>query len=151
MLRTACRAFKEVIGLAEQRGVNLCLEMLSTRDDTDPMKGHPGYQGNHLDYCLDIVRRVGSPRMKLLFDIYHVQVMDGDVIRRLHQCQEWIGHVHTAGNPGRGELDEHQEINYPAVMRALVDIGYRGFVGQEFIPTRDPFEGLQQAFQVCDV
>ena len=145
------RAFKQVIGHAERRGVNICLEMLNTRDGTDPMKGHPGYQGNHLDYCVDIIRRVASPRMKLLFDIYHVQVMDGDVIRRLHECKEILGHVHTAGNPGRGELDENQEINYPAVMRALLEIGYEGYVGQEFIPTRDPLQGLRQALWLCDV
>ena len=140
-----------MIGHAEKKGVNICLEMLNTRDDSDPMKGHPGYQGDHTDYCIEIIRAVGSPRMKLLFDIYHVQVMDGDVIRRLKQYKEHIGHIHTAGNPGRCELDEDQEVNYAAVMRALLDIGYAGYVGQEFIPTRNPFAGLKQAYEVCDV
>ncbi len=143
--------FKEIIGHAEKKGVNICLEMLNTRDDTDPMKGHPGYQGDHTDYCIDIIKAVGSPRMKLLFDIYHVQVMDGDVIRRLRMYKDYIGHIHTAGNPGRCELDEDQEVNYAAVMRALLEIGYDGYVGQEFIPTRNPFDGLKQAFEVCDV
>ncbi|MCL6502664.1 MAG: TIM barrel protein, partial [Pirellulales bacterium] len=87
----------------------------------------------------------------LLFDVYHVQIMDGDVIARIRQYAEYIGHVHTAGNPGRRELDDEQEINYPPVMRALVECGYQGHVGQEFIPTRDPLEGLRQAVQVCDV
>ena len=99
---------------AEKKKVTLCLEMLNTRAVDHPMKGHPGYQGDHIDYCIDIIKRVGSPRMKLLFDIYHVQIMDGDVIRRCSASGEYIGHVHTAGNPGRGELDDKQEINYPA-------------------------------------
>ncbi|HBL45944.1 MAG TPA: hydroxypyruvate isomerase, partial [Planctomycetaceae bacterium] len=86
-----------------------------------------------------------------LFDIYHVQIMDGDVIRRIREHKDYIGHVHTAGNPGRGELDQKQEINYPPIMQALQEIGYKGFVGQEFIPTRDPYEGLQQAVILCDV
>ena len=145
------KGFKEVMGHAEKQGVNVCLEMLNTRDDSDPMTGHPGYQGNHTDYCIDIIKAVGSPRMKLLFDIYHVQIMDGDIIRRLRQYHEYIGHIHTAGNPGRGELDADQEINYPAVMKTLVDLGYDGFVGQEFIPTRDPYQGLKEAFNVCHV
>jgi hydroxypyruvate isomerase len=145
------RGLKEVISHAERKGVNICLEMLNSRDDTDSMKGHPGYQGDHTDYCMEIIKAVGSPRMKLLFDIYHVQVMDGDIIRRLHQYRDYIGHIHTAGNPGRGELDGEQEIHYPAVMRTLLDIEYRGFVGQEFVPTRNPLEGLRTAFQICDV
>ena len=142
---------KQIVGYAEERGVTLCLEMLNTRDDTHPMKGHPGYQGNHTDYCIDIIERVDSPRLKLLFDIYHVQIMDGDVIRRLKQYPEHIGHIHTAGNPGRGELDDNQEINYPAVMKALLAIDYDGYVGQEFLPTRDPWEGLVEAVSECDV
>ncbi len=143
--------FKQVIGHAEAKGVTLCLEMLNTRASDHPMKGHPGYQGNHTEYCIDIIKRVGSPFLKLLFDVYHVQIMDGDVIRRIAQHKDLIGHVHTAGNPGRGELDDRQEINYPPIMRALVDAGYRGYVGQEFIPTRDPLEGLKQAVALCDV
>ena len=143
--------FKKVIGYAEEKGVNICLEMLNTRDDTHPMKGHPGYQGDHTDYCIDIIRKVGSPKMKLLFDIYHVQIMDGDVIRRIKAIHEYIGHIHTAGNPGRAELDNTQEINYPAIMQALVDVKYDGFVGQEFIPTRDPVAGLTESVKLCDV
>lgn len=143
--------FKQVIPYAERKGVTLCLEMLNTRADDHPMKGHPGYQGNHTDYCADIIRRVGSPNLKLLFDIYHVQIMDGDVIRRIRQLGDLIGHVHTAGNPGRGELDDAQEINFPPIMRALLEVGYDGYVGQEFIPTRDPLEGLAQAVALCDV
>jgi hydroxypyruvate isomerase len=136
---------------AERQKVTLCLEHLNTRDSSHPMKGHPGYQGDDLDWVAAIIRRVGSPRLRLLFDIYHVQVMHGDVIRRIEQTKDIIGHVHTAGNPGRGELDDRQEINYPPIMRKLVEIGYTGYVGQEFIPTRDPLEGLRQAVKLCDV
>jgi hydroxypyruvate isomerase len=145
------RGLKQVITHAEQNGVNLCLEHLNTRDDSHPMKGHPGYQGDDLDWVAGIVRRVGSKRMKLLFDIYHVQIMHGDVIRRLEQHKEIIGHVHTAGNPGRGELNDQQEINYPPIMRKLLELDYQGYVGQEFIPTGNPSEGLRHAVRLCDV
>jgi len=145
------KGYKQIIGYAERMGVTLCLEMLNTRDATHPMKGHPGYQGDHTEYCIDIIRRVGSPNLKFLMDIYHVQIMDGDVIRRIHQYKDLIAHVHTAGNPGRGELNDDQEICYRAVMRALVDIGYDGYVGHEFIPTQDPLAGLREAVAVCDV
>jgi hydroxypyruvate isomerase len=148
--RNCVEGFKKVMPLAEKKGVTLCLEMLNTRDPVS-MKGHPGYQGDHTDYCVDIINRVGSPHLKLLFDIYHVQIMDGDVIRRIRQLKGTIGHVHTAGNPGRGELDEKQEIAYRAIMEALIEIGYSGYVGQEFIPTRDPIAGLRQAVALCDV
>ena len=150
-LQNCVAGFKRVVGYAEKKQINLAIEMLNTRASDHPMKGHPGYQGDHVDYCMDIIRQVGSPRLGLLFDIYHVQIMDGDVIRRIRQCGEAIKHVHTAGNPGRGELDETQEINFPPIMKALVDIGYQGFVGHEFIPTRDPLAGLTQAVRLCDV
>ena len=115
------------------------------------MKGHPGYQGDDLDYVAGFLRKVGSPRIKLLFDIYHVQIMHGDVIRRLEQCKDLLGHIHTAGNPGRGELDEAQEIQYGPIMKQLVALKYAGYVGHEFIPTRDPLVGLRQAVRTCDV
>jgi hydroxypyruvate isomerase len=142
---------KKIIGYAEKKNVNICVEHLNTRDSSHPMKGHPGYQGDDLDYVAGILRRVDSPRMKLLFDCYHVQIMNGDVIRRLGEIKDILGHVHTAGNPGRGELDENQEIQYPPIMRKLLELGYTGYVGQEFIPTRDPLAGLQQAVRLCDV
>jgi sugar phosphate isomerase/epimerase len=145
------KALSELGRYAAGKKVTVCLEQLNTRDTTHPMKGHPGYQGDNLDYCADIVRKVNSPNVKLLFDIYHVGVMNGDVIRRLRQYHDIVGHVHTAGNPGRGELDDTQEIHYPGVMRVLVDLGYRGYVGQEFMPTRDPLAGLTQAVSLCDV
>jgi hydroxypyruvate isomerase len=143
--------FKQIVGHGEKKGITLCLEMLNSRVSSHPMKGHPGYQGDHTDYCIDIIKRVGSPNLKLLFDIYHVQIMDGDIISRVRQHRDYIAHVHTAGNPGRCELDTKQEIYYPPIMEALLEIGYRGHVGQEFIPTRDPLEGLKQAVGLCDV
>ena len=142
---------RRVIEHAEKRGVNICIEHLNSRDSSHPMKGHPGYQGDDVDWLADVVRKVGSERMKILFDIYHVQIMHGDVMRRLEEHHDVIGHVHTAGNPGRGELDDRQEIYYPAIMRKLVELKYSGFVGQEFIPTRDPYAGLSQAVAACDV
>lgn len=144
-------ALKKLALVAEQRNVNICVEHLNTRDSSHPMKGHPGYQGDDIDYVANIVREVGSPRVRLLFDIYHVQIMNGDVIRRIEECKDVIGHVHTAGNPGRAELDDQQEINYPPIMRKLIEIGYTGYVGHEFIPTRDPLAGLREAVQWCDV
>ena len=149
-LKNCVAGYKKVVGHAEKRKVTLCLEMLNSRVN-ETMKGHPGYQGDHTDYCMEIVKGVGSPRLQLLFDIYHVQIMDGDVIRRLRQYAEHIGHVHTAGNPGRGELDDKQEINYRPIMQALADLKYQGYVGQEFIPTRDPAKGLREAVTLCDV
>ncbi|MBB73743.1 MAG: hydroxypyruvate isomerase [Planctomycetaceae bacterium] len=150
-LRNCVTGYKEIVGYAEKKKVSLSLEMLNTRVTTHPMKGHPGYQGDQLDYCAEIINQVGSPRLGLLFDAYHVQIMEGDLVTRIHEYQQIINHVHTAGNPGRGELDASQEINYPPLMRALVDVGYQGFVGHEFIPTRDPLKGLSEAVAVCDI
>ena len=146
------KLWKSVVGYAEKKKINLVLEHLNTRDDTHPMKGHPGYFGEDVDHCVEMIRKVGSPNMKLLFDVYHVQIMNGDVIRRIGQYKDLIGHYHTAGNPGRAELDDTQEINYPAIMRAIVATGYKGFVAQEFIPTwDDPVAALRHAAMVCDV
>ena len=145
-------SWKRVIGYAEKNKVNLCLEHLNSRDDSHPMKGHPGYFGDDVDFCIELIKRVDSPNMKLLFDIYHVQIMNGDVIRRLRKYKEYIGHYHTAGVPGRGELDENQEVNYPAILRAILETGYQGYVAQEFIPTwPDPVMALRHAAKVCDV
>jgi len=152
MAKNCVDCWKEVVGYAEEKGINLCMEHLNSRDDTHPMKGHPGYFGDHVDFCVELINRVGSPRMKLLFDIYHVQIMDGDVIRRLRQHIGTIGHIHTAGVPGRAELDDTQELNYPAVMRTLLELGYSGHTAHEFIPTWDnPIAALRHGVRVCDV
>jgi len=145
------KGLKKLAAYGEKKGVNVILEHLNTRDDSHPMKGHPGYQGDDVDQVADMLRSVGSERVKLLFDIYHVQIMNGDVIRRIGQMKDIIGHVHTAGNPGRAELDDKQEILFPAIMKKLVEIDYKGYVGQEFIPTRDPLVGLTEAVKLCDV
>jgi hydroxypyruvate isomerase len=150
--RNCVEAWKEVMPLAEKAGVDLCLEHLNSRDLGHPMKGHPGYFGDDIDRCARLVRRVDSPRMKLLFDFYHVQVMHGDMTRRFHALLPIIGHLHVAGVPGRGELDDSQEINYPAVMRAVADSPYEGFVAQEFLPTwKDRALALRHAAAACDV
>lgn len=150
-VKNCVEGFKKIVGYAEKKKIDLSLEMLNSRVSDHPMKGHPGYQGDHIDYCMEIIEKVGSPRLGLLFDIYHVQIMDGDIIVRINQCKDVINHVHTAGNPGRREIDGDQEINYEPCMKALVDIGFKGYVGQEFIPTGDPLAGLKHAVKLCDV
>ncbi len=150
--RNCITCWKKVLPLAEKKKITLCLEHLNTRDDTHPMKGHPGYFGNDVDHCVRMIHKIDSPSFKLLFDVYHVQIMNGDVIRRIRQYKDVIGHYHTAGNPGRAELDDTQEINYPAVMRAIVDSEFDGYVAQEFIPTwKDKALALRHAAEVCDV
>jgi hydroxypyruvate isomerase len=149
--KNCVEGFKKIIDHAEKKNVTLCLEVLNTRDDTHPMKGHPGYMGDDTEYVVDIIRKVDSPNLKLLFDVYHIQIMNGDVIRRLRQYRDILGHVHVAGNPGRGEIGDDQEICYKAVMEALVAIGYEGYVGQEFLPVGDPLESLARAVTICDV
>jgi hydroxypyruvate isomerase len=100
---------------------------------------------------VELVKKVGSPRFKLLYDIYHMQIMEGDVIRTIGENKEFIGHYHTGGNPGRHEIDETQELYYPAIMKAILESGYDGYVAQEFIPSRDPLTSLAQGFRICDV
>jgi hydroxypyruvate isomerase len=149
-VKNCVAGYKQIIGHAEKKKVNVCLEILNSRVPIH-MVGVPGYQGDHTDYCMDIVKQVGSPRMKLLFDIFHVQIMDGDLISRIRQYKDYIGHYHTAGNPGRHELDDTQEINYRPVMQAIADTGFTGYIGHEFLPTRDPQAGLREAVTLCTV
>lgn len=150
-IKNCIKGLSQIASYAEKKNVIISLEMLNTRDTSHPMKGHFGYQGNHIDEVAHIIKTVGSPNIGLLFDIYHVQIMDGDIIRRIQEYSDIITHYHTAGNPGRAELDNTQEINYPGVMRAIVETGYKGFVGHEFIPTHDPKSSLRQAVTLCDV
>lgn len=150
--KNCVQLWKSVVGFAEEKGVTIVLEHLNSRDDTHPMKGHPGYFGDDVEHCIDLLKAVDSPNMKLLFDIYHVGVMNGDVIRRFREYKDLIGHVHTAGVPGRGELDDTQELNYPAIIRAILDTGYDGYITQEFIPTwDDKLASLRHGVMVCDV
>ena len=124
---------------AEEKGINLCLELLNSKVN------HPDYQCDSTAWGVEVCKRVNSPRAKLLYDIYHMQIMEGDIIRTLQDNIEYIGHFHTAGNPGRHDLDEEQEINYPPIMRAIAETGYTLYVGHEFIPKGDPIEGLRAA------
>jgi hydroxypyruvate isomerase len=140
----------KIVGYAEDKKVTLCLEMLNSKVDVE-MKGHPDYFCDDIERSVEICRVISSERLKVLFDIYHVQIMHGDVIRRIQKHIDWIGHVHTAGVPGRGELDNTQELNYSAILKALADVGYKGYVGHEFIPTRDHKEGLAEAARLSVV
>ncbi len=150
-LVNAVTGLKKIVGYAEQKKVTICFEMLNSRVNF-PMKGHPDYMCDHIEWAVDLCRLVGSPRLKILFDIYHVQIMQGDVIARIRQFSEYIGHYHTAGVPGRNEIGDTQEISYPAIMRAILETGYQGYVGQEFIPTqKDMLAALGQAAKLCDV
>jgi len=121
------------------------LELLNSKVD------HPDYQADRTAWGVHVCDLVGSPRVKLLYDIYHMQIMEGDIIRTIGDNAASIGHYHTAGNPGRHELDDRQEIQYPPIMRAILATGYDGYVGQEFVPTSDPVAALAQAFTLCDV
>jgi hydroxypyruvate isomerase len=149
--RNMIDGLKKILPYAEEKKVTLCLEMLNSIV-AEEMKGHPDYWCDHIDKALKICQEINSPRMKILFDLYHVQIMDGDLIRNFQKCREHIGHIHTAGNPGRCELDDTQEINYPPIMRAIAESGYPGYVGQEFIPrSPDKVAALRDAVRLCDV
>ncbi|MFP6881059.1 MAG: TIM barrel protein [Roseibacillus sp.] len=150
---TRCvETWKKVVPLAEKKGITICLEHLNSRATEGKMTGHPGYFGDDVDFCIDLIKRVGSKNFKLLFDIYHVEIMNGDVIRRIRQYKDYIGHYHTAGNPGRGEIDDTQEINYPPIIKEIVKTGFTDFIAQEFIPTwEDPFRSLEHGVKVCTV
>jgi hydroxypyruvate isomerase len=149
-MKNTVAGLKKILPFAEEKKVTLCLEMLNSRVNIE-MKGHPDYFCDDLERSVEICRQIGSERMKVLFDIYHVQIMHGDIITRLRQHFPYIAHVHTAGVPGRGEIDDTQEINYRPLMQTLVELGYRGYVGQEFIPVRDKVASLREAAVLCDV
>ena len=146
-LEHCTRGLLQIAPLAERLGVTICMELLNSKVD------HKDYQCDHTLWGAELVRRVGSPRFKLLYDIYHMQIMEGDVIRTIRENFSAIGHFHTGGVPGRHELDGSQELQYPAIMTAIADLGYTGFVGQEFIPSagRDPIASLKHGFGVCNV
>ncbi len=144
-LANCITGFKRITPLAEQYGVTLCLELLNSKVD------HKDYQCDHSAWGAEVVKGVGSPRLKLLFDIYHMQIMEGDVIRNIRTHYAHIGHFHTGGVPGRNEIDDTQELNYRMVMTAIADLGFTGFVAQEFVPKRDPLTSMKQAFEICDV
>jgi hydroxypyruvate isomerase len=136
---------KRLMPAAERHGVTLCMEMLNSKVD------HKDYHADRTPWAVEVAKGVGSPRFKLLYDIYHMQIMEGDVIRTIRDNYPHIAHFHTAGVPGRNEIDGTQELNYPRIMTAIADLGYSGFVGQEFIPKRDPLASLGEAYRICDV
>jgi len=144
-IAAAIEGLKKIAPLAEQEGVTVCVELLNSKVD------HPDYSGDHTWFGAEVMAGVGSPRVKLLYDIYHMQIMEGDVIRTIRQHYQQIAHYHTGGVPGRHELDDTQELNWHAVMMAIADTGFTGFVAHEFVPTRDPLTSLREAVRTCDV
>ncbi|MBI3264853.1 MAG: TIM barrel protein [Acidobacteria bacterium] len=131
--------------VAEDHGVTICVELLNSKVN------HKDYHGDKTPFGVAVVSAVDSPRVKLLYDIYHMQIMEGDVIRTIREHHRWIAHYHTGGVPGRNEIDQSQELNYPAIARAIVDTGFSGFFAHEFVPTRDPLTSLREAVMLCDV
>lgn len=145
-LENCAKGIKRLMKLCEQHKVVLCMELLNSKVD------HHDYQCDHTAWGVALCDAIGSENFKLLYDIYHMQIMEGDIIATLRQYRKYIAHYHTGGVPGRNEIDETQELNYPAIMRAIVDTGYEGFVGQEFIPKRDDkLASLRQGIRICDV
>ncbi len=145
-LKNCADGLKMVMGIAEKHGVTVIMELLNSRVD------HPDYMCDKSDWGVELCKMVGSDNLKLLYDIYHMQIMEGDLIRTIQKNHEYFGHYHTAGNPGRNEIDETQEINYPAVIKAILDTGFEGYICQEFIPkSKDKMASLEQAIKICDI
>ena len=144
-LANCARGLEALLPAAERHGVTICMELLNSKVD------HPDYQCDRTPWGVALVKRLESERFKLLYDIYHMQIMEGDVIRTIRDNHQYIAHYHTAGVPGRHEIDASQELNYAAIMRAIADTGFTGYVAQEFIPTRDPRTSLAEALRICRV
>jgi len=144
-LKICAEGLKQIVGYAEKQKITICMELLNSK------RNHKDYQCDRTPWGVALCKAVGSPNMKLLYDIYHMQIMEGDVIATLKENLPYIGHIHTAGVPGRNEIDETQELYYPAIMRALVDAGYQGYVTHEYGPKRDPVKSLEEAVRICDV
>jgi hydroxypyruvate isomerase len=132
---------------AEDKGVTICMEYLNS------MVNHKDYMFDHIAWGVDVMSRVNSPRVKILYDIYHVQIMDGDIVRNIRDHFQWIGHFHTGGNPGRHDIDETQELNYRFIAQAIADLGFGGFIAHEYSPAQghDPIATLDKAMRICDV
>jgi hydroxypyruvate isomerase len=139
------KGLTRLMPIADQHGVTICMELLNSKVD------HKDYQCDHTAWGVEVVKGVGSPRFKLLYDIYHMQIMEGDVIRTIRDNAAHIGHFHTGGVPGRNEIDETQELNYRRIAQSIVDLGFTGYLAQEFIPKRDPMTSLRQGHRICDV
>jgi hydroxypyruvate isomerase len=145
-LINCAKGLKPIVKLAEQHGVKIVMELLNSKVN------HPDYQCDHTPWGAALCEMVGSESFKLLYDIYHMQIMEGDVIATIQQYHQYIGHYHTGGVPGRHEIDETQELYYPAIMKAILETGFTGFVAQEFVPSwEDPLKALAEGVKICDV
>ena len=145
-LQNAVEGLQKILPLAEKRGVVIQMELFNSKVD------HPDYMCDNSAWGIELCKRLDSPNFKLLYDIYHMQISEGDIIRTIRDNHQYFGHYHTAGVPGRNEINETQELFYPAIMKAIVETGYKGFVAQEFIPTNaDPIQSLKKAISICDV
>lgn len=145
-LENCATGLDPIVKEAEKRNLTICMELFNSKID------HPDYQADNMAWAVRLCEKIGSTNFKLLYDIYHMQIMEGDIIRTIRDFHPYIAHYHTAGVPGRHEIDSRQELNYPAIMQAIVDTGFRGYVAQEFIPAeQDVFNSLKQAVMTCDV
>lgn len=144
-IRNCIAGLRQITPLAEEQGVTICVELLNSKVD------HADYQGDHTAFGVAVLKEIGSPRLKLLYDIYHMQIMEGDVIRTIRDNRAYIGHFHTGGVPGRHELDQGQELNYRAIAMAIAETGFTGFLAHEFSPARDPLTSLKEAVDLCSV
>ena len=139
------KVLRQVAPIAESENVTIVVELLNSRID------HPDYMGDHTAFGVEVIEHVDSPHVKLLYDIYHMQIMEGNVIQTIRDHHQCIAHYHTAGVPGRHELDRNQELNWRTITQAIVDTGFTGYLAHEFIPTRDPKQSLQEAVALCSV
>ena len=145
-LKNAAEGLKQIMGAAEKAGVIIQMELLNSKVD------HKDYMCDHTAWGVELAKRIGSPNFKLLYDIYHMQIDEGDVIRTIRDNHQYLGHYHTAGVPGRHEIDDSQELFYPAIMRAIKDTGFKGYVAQEFRPVKeDKIASLREAIRICDI
>ncbi|HLH04321.1 MAG TPA: sugar phosphate isomerase/epimerase family protein [Bryobacteraceae bacterium] len=145
-LKNCAIALNKIKGYAEEKGVTVNLELLNSKVD------HHDYMADHSAWGIELMKQVNSPRVKLLYDIYHMQIMEGDLIRTITKNIQYFGHFHTGGNPGRHELDDTQEVTWHAVAKAIADTGYEGFISHEFVPAQQPvIRGLEQAYELCNV
>jgi len=145
-IENCARGLKRLMPSAEKHGVTMVMELLNSKVN------HKDYQCDHTDWGAELCKATGSENFKLLYDIYHMQIMEGDVIATIRKHHPYIAHYHTAGVPGRNEIDDSQELYYPAIIKAILDTGYTGYIGQEFIPKRlPPLESLKQGITICDV
>jgi hydroxypyruvate isomerase len=136
---------RQVVPVAEKHGVTVCVELLNSKVD------HPDYQGDHAAFGVAVMEKVGSPRLRLLYDIYHMQIMEGDIIRTIRDHRQWIGHYHTGGVPGRHDIDGTQELNYHAVAEAIAESGFVGYIAHEFTAKGEPYAALAEACRICQV